>query len=183
MSTVQRIARFAVAWLLALIATGALALPVSTGSPIRAEFNLQPLENPLFDFPAVLISYTVSFSGDTLNNGETLQIDTYRFNGTFLGSDSFTNPGLGNITGCACFDIDLLTPLNNPHFFAILRSLNGTFNVTEIIALAFDNNNGFGDSTRAFGVLHRVRRVPEPSTLALLVLSAAGLAYNRRRKE
>lgn len=168
--------RYIIAVLLALCATTATALPVSLGSPLRADFNLQPIENPQFDFPADLISYTVSFSGDTLNIGEALRIDTYTSNGAFLGSDSYTNSAFGSIIGCACFDINLLAPLNDSHFYAMLYSLSGTFKVTEIVALAFDNNN---DTTRSFGVLHQV---PEPGTLALLGLGLAGLTATRRRK-
>jgi hypothetical protein len=57
----------------------------------------------------------------------------------------------------------------------MIYSLNGTFDVTEIIALAYDNNNGLGDSTRSFGVLHPVS---EPGTLALL---GVGCGFHARR--
>ena len=144
-------------------------------TPVRVEFTLGTDETtPGFELPVVLIDYTVTFnSADSLNPGDAYRTDTFASNGTFLGGSSYTNTGSGNIIGCACTGGPLVLPLDQPHFFMLLSSLSGTFDVTEVIALAYDCTNGCGEHARAFGQIHRI---PEPMPLAL-ILTCMGLVW------
>src|SRR5438876_12365619 len=91
---------------------------VTPSSPARVDFTLGTDEtSPNFQLPALLISYTVEFdAANPLSLGEGYQTATFTANGTFLGSDSFTNTSFSNIIGCACTDVLLNAPLDNPHF-------------------------------------------------------------------
>jgi hypothetical protein len=166
----QTAVRFVGVLVLALWSAVSQGFLITPTHPARVDFTLGTDEvDPGFALPALLISYTVEFNAaNGLNLGEGYETATYTANGTFLGSDSYTNTSFGNIIGCACTDVILNAPLNDPHFFALLTSTAGTFEVTDVIALAYDCTNGCGDHARAFGHIHAV---PAPPTLPLVLLA------------
>ena len=86
-----------------------------------------------------------------------------------------------NIIGCACTGGLLDRLLVNENFHLIITALSGSFEVTRVVVVAYDDDNGYGNSTTATGVISSFS-IPEPGTLALFGLGLAGIGAMRRKK-
>ena len=143
------------------------AARIDSTQPLRADFNLV-IQDP-FSLPAYLLSYTVEFDRvDILNPGEGYKVSSYDANDILLGEDCYFNSGAGSIVGCACTDTRANPLLETDSYYAIISSLNGTFDVSNVFSLAFDADNGSGNSISSIGLLGTTPS-PVPAHPALLL--------------
>jgi hypothetical protein len=182
------------------------ALIVDDTQSVRADFEIS-IVSP-FTLPAYILSYTVEFDrANLLNPGEGYKVTSYDSNGVELGMASYINSFSGSIISCSCTDIRVDPLLETINYFAIIDSLGGSFDVSNVYSLAFDADNGLGNSISSIGSLKAIPsdcsqfpgggategcfpgpgpfpgKVPEPPAILLFGIGLIGLiGFTKRRK-
>lgn len=114
-------------WLLLLVPSLALALPLGGGESITTSLTLTTL-NPL---NVDGMSATVLFDpNDPMELNDVVTLTLKEPDGTVIGTSTYTNSTMATITNCNCFDIDVSTDQST--ITAVLTAPLGQMTVDEL---------------------------------------------------
>ena len=149
---------------------------LNTGQSEIFDFDLSGASPPPpYDLVGVVLSFG---AGDLIVTGESIRIDVRDFDlGPIIGSFSVIGVGAGTAVSTA---VPLILPdLNDGMGLLELTMVSGSVDLTRVqVDLRESSGSGF---TPRVDAVHR--EVPEPGSLAMLVIGLAWLAYLGRRRK